>query len=674
MSGITFVLNIARGALFAQQKGIDVTAHNIANANTPGYTRQELILGASDVVSTNRVKLGYGVVADSVRQDFDQFTTRSLYQRTSTLSECETEKSILDYVQGLFNETTGNGLNKVLADFWNGWQDLSNNPGGMPERTALLQKTNNLCQKFQITRNSLAQLQKEMNTSLGMAVSEINNLCEQIANTNDRIVAAEPSGTTANDLRDQRNNLVAKLAQYMDVTYLESDTGSYTVMTKSGIPLVENKDFWALSQDGDSIYWNNIETDISNRLTGGKVGAWLELRDNLLPQFMANLDELAGKLIHEVNALHYIDGYTLDGATHKYFFDHLNTVGDVTYGTWGGISTATSGGDYTGRLEKNYTFTVPDGTVGGGADLAVNWSESTTGRNGSITIPAGYSGSAIEVDGINAVVESSGWTGTSEATASGNYTGTNDQYTFTVQSATGTGTVETDTIVVHWQNADGSSSGTINIPDTYTAGTALDVEKGMQVSFASGTLVVGDKFTVETEQGPDVSFSAGTLINGNTFSISCADYSGAAKAIALSADVDAHPRNIAASASSVPTETGNNTNALAIQALQDNQVTIKKWTYQDRGNSQTSENQTLTTGEYYNILVGDVGLLAEQVASNQNFYQTMVNQLNEFRESRSGVSLDEEMINMMKYQYAFQAASKLINTADDMFQIILDMR
>jgi flagellar hook-associated protein 1 len=685
MSGITLVTNIAREALFAQQKGVDVTAHNIANVNTPGYSRQKLILEASDVTPLLRLKLGYGVNADSVQQLTDQFVTRSLFNRTSTLSFYETQSITLDYLQGIFNEATENGLNKVMADFWNSWQDLVNNPGGMPERTALLQNASNLCQKFQITRNSLFQSQQEMNTNLAGAIAEINKLTEQIAQTNDRIVESEAVGTTANDLRDQRNNLVQELSQYFDLTYLETEAGAYTVLTKSGIALVDGDQCWTLSQEGDNIYWNNIETDVSSRLTGGKVGAWLDLRDDILPQYMANLDELAGTIIHEVNALHYIDGYTLDGDGHKYFFNHLNTVGEVSNGTWTGTSVATSGGDYTGRLNKSYTFTVPaDGTVGGAADVTVNWAESATGRTGTITIPAGYTpGTAIHVDGINDVVESSGWTGTAQASSSGNYTGTNDQYTFTVQSingaGSGTGTVGTDEIVVYWETLDGSRSGTLTLADAvpgpaYVAGTAVGVEKGLQIAFASGTLGVGEQFTVETEEGLDVSFSAGTIEQDDTFSISCADYAGASQNITLSADVDGLPRNIASSTSSTASETGNNTNALAIQALQDRALEIRKWSYQERGGTQISQDQSQTLDDYYNILVGDIGVLANQAAQNQNFHQAMINQLNEQRDSVSGVSLDEEMINMMKYQYAFQAASKLITTADEMFQTILEMR
>ncbi|MCX5905962.1 MAG: flagellar basal body protein, partial [Deltaproteobacteria bacterium] len=134
----TFLMNIARGAFFAEQKAIAVTGHNIANVNTPGYTRQDLVLEANSTTPVARIKLGYGVMADSVVQAFDRYTTKTLQDETSSLSGYETQKSVLDYVQGLFNEAAGTGMNQVVTDFWNAWQDLVNNPAGIPERTALM--------------------------------------------------------------------------------------------------------------------------------------------------------------------------------------------------------------------------------------------------------------------------------------------------------------------------------------------------------------------------------------------------------------------------------------------------------------------------------------------------------------------------------------------------------
>ena len=144
--------------------------------------------------------------------------------------------------------------------------------------------------------------------------------------------------------------------------------------------------------------------------------------------------------------------------------------------------------------------------------------------------------------------------------------------------------------------------------------------------------------------------------------------------IALSSDVENTPGNIAASQSNDPEATGNNQNALAIQALQDEQMSTKKWTYQNRGGIRSSTNQFGTMDEYYNTLVGDMGQLDSEAGQNQDLNQTLINQLNDLRDSVSGVSLEEEMINMLKYQYGFMAASKLVNAADQMLQTLLQIQ
>lgn len=192
-------------------------------------------------------------------------------------------------------------------------------------------------------------------------------------------------------------------------------------------------------------------------------------------------------------------------------------VDDATHSSsWSGTSKATSSGNYTGSIDKSYTFTVPPGTVGSG-DLTVNWSESTTGRTGTITIPDPYvAGTPINVDGVNSVVEGT-WTGSSHATSSGNYTAAdNQQYTFTVPTVTLDGA--NPLVTVNWTKV-GGGAGSFDIPANYEPETELVVENGLKVSFDEGGLVNGNTFTVDTEQGPTVSFSDGTLINGDTFSI-----------------------------------------------------------------------------------------------------------------------------------------------------------
>jgi len=567
MSGITFVLNIAKGALMAQQKGINVTGHNIANVNTPGFTRQRVILESNAVATTTRLKMGLGVKADTVIQYFDQFTTKNIQQKTSALSEFESKKSILDYLQSIFNETSENGLNKTFEEFWNAWQDLANNPVGVPERTALLQKTSHLCERFHQINEDLLRTKNEMNTNLDVSIHELNIFTRQIATLNERIVAAEASGTTANDLRDQRNNLIEKVSGLIDAAYLEEQNGAIMVMTSSGIALVNGNQSWDLERTGQEIYWNDVPTDISEKLSGGKIGAWMDLRDEIIPQYMANLDELAGTMISQVNGLHY-GGYALDNSTNRYFFNPFN-MGPLQYGDpWTGDSTVSVGGAYTGNATKTFTFTMD-----------------------------------------------------------------------------GSGIVGTDSFTVHWDDGQGNNG---DLPVTPTSYSNLNVFEGIQISFG-----------------------AGNVVDTQTFSVPVFDNSGAARYIALSTDVERQPGRIAAG--TAPGEPGNNENALAIQALQDATLLVRKWTYQ-RGTDPLSQNQSGTLDEFYTILAGDIGMLDEEMGQGQSFQQTMINQLNEIRDSISGVSLDEEMINLIKYQHAFTAASKLVAASDQMLQDLLSLR
>lgn len=196
---------------------------------------------------------------------------------------------------------------------------------------------------------------------------------------------------------------------------------------------------------------------------------------------------------------------------------------DAAAGTWtDGQSRPTSHGTYTGNINKEYTFTVPDVNLNGAnAEATVTWSESETGRSGSITIPANYVvGTEINVDGVNDPVEIDTWAGDFAAVStSENYTGSvKKTYTFTVPDVTLDGA--NAEVTVTWTDSEGGS-GTVTITANYT-GTALEVEKGVYVAFETGMgyeLVSGEQFTVEVEQGPKVSFSAGTLSDTDNFYI-----------------------------------------------------------------------------------------------------------------------------------------------------------
>ena len=314
MQVISTILNIAQGALQANQMAMQTISHNIANVNTPGYTRQKAILDPQSTYTLDRLQFGLGVKVDSVVQFFDAFTTRTIHQNTSTLKEYETKASVLSYVESLWNEMGGSSLGQTLGEFWNAWQGVANNPGGMTERAALIEKSKILTQKFNSLSNELDGIERNMNANLQMGMEEFNRLTKEIASLNEKILAAESSQTTANDLRDQRNRLLEELSGWVDISYLEDSNGMVMVQTSKGMLLVNGAQNWDLSVEGNSIYRNGVPSDVSGELTGGKLGGWLDIRDEIIPQYAANLDELAGTLIQQVNTLHTA-GYALSGGT-----------------------------------------------------------------------------------------------------------------------------------------------------------------------------------------------------------------------------------------------------------------------------------------------------------------------------------------------------------------------
>ena len=325
MSGITAVLNTARNAMLTQQIAMEVTSQNIANVNTLGYSRQKALLESKAANTIARIKVGFGVEVDKVMQYVDEFTERTIQTKTSASEEYDAKAGVLSHLETIFNETSEQGLGTIMNEFWKAWQDVVNNPGSIPERTALIEKAQILARQFNSMSDDLNQIKLGMRTNIQATIAELNTAIEGIAELNEKIVYGEASGTTANDLRDQRRVLLNQLSSLIGTTSLEDANGSVTVLTADGFLLVEGKEFWGFEQDVDEIYYNHIPSDVSAQIHGGKMEAWLDLRDETVPQYLANLDELAGTFIAEVNALHTA-GSTLSGDTGKYFFEDFQVV------------------------------------------------------------------------------------------------------------------------------------------------------------------------------------------------------------------------------------------------------------------------------------------------------------------------------------------------------------
>ncbi len=316
MSGIGLVLNVAKDALLTQQYAIDVTAHNIANVNTEGYSRQIAVMGAKDATPYGGFLFGRGVELDDIISNTNSFIEKRLYNGQSDLMATMEKENYMAVMESIFNENSSRSLSSQFSDFWNAWQDLANNPTGNSERSLLVENGELLAQSFRDLSNDLERLNQEINNTIDAGLGEVNRISSRIADLNKQIIIIEASGN-ANDLRDQRTQLVGQLSNYIDLNTYKDSSGNLQVTTKKGYLLVNRADSYSLDLDGTEITWQSSgagNVAITDTITGGKLGGWLDIRDEVVPEYSKELDELARATVWEVNRVHS-QGIGLEGFT-----------------------------------------------------------------------------------------------------------------------------------------------------------------------------------------------------------------------------------------------------------------------------------------------------------------------------------------------------------------------
>ncbi len=498
MSNIGMVLSIATTALNAQQYGIEVTAQNIANVNTEGYSRQNPVLVAKKPLFYQGLLMGRGVDTERVSRSSDQFIENKLMWEKSNMSSSSEMEKYMRVLEGFLNENSGTSISTMLSDFWNGWYDLSNNPSGPSERISLYEQSVLLSEQFNALRTDLFQLDTDLTGAVTTGIETINKITHKIAQINGQIVSMEAS-TVANDLRDQRNTLVSELNEYLDVQAFEQSDGSLTIVAARGSTLVQgnrNYDLEMGGTNGDKIRWQNSSgsyVDITNYLTNGKLGGWLDMRDEIIAKNQLDLDALAKEFIWSVNQQHS-QGVGLEGFS------------SVT-----GSYAVSDSGEELGTIDSGLDFydNVSDGTF----DFWVYDSNGAVvgGSATSITIDADPGGTTLtslrnDIDAAANISASITTDGKLKIDADSGYTFAFSDDTSNVLTALGINTFFT-----------GSGSGSIEINDTIRLNK--DFIAGARVA-SDGTMTSGDNnnaLAITDLQFTSMSISQWTCdrINGN---------------------------------------------------------------------------------------------------------------------------------------------------------------
>ena len=598
MSSLGLVWSIAKDALAAQSYGMDVTAHNIANVNTAGYSRQSPIYETVDPVSKNNLIFGRGVGISQVTRATDQFIETRLMQQQSSLQYSNEMENYAKVLEGIFSENSESSVSSMLSDFWNLWQDISNNPTGTPERSALFEHTLLLSEKINSQSADLAQLKNDLTTVMGKDIDRINEITAQVADLNHQIVGLETGNNIANDLRDKRNTLLGELSGLIDVKAFEQDNGTLTVASARGCILVQGSSNYAIElggTNGDRVMWQSSggsSVDMTDYITNGKMGGCLDMRDEIIAKYQRDLDAFAKEFIWSVNQQHS-QGVGLTA---------LSTVTGTYAVTTPAAAITASGLSYHDKVDDSgKTFKIWLYDIDGAPY------DSDTGTAGlqdnpiTITVTPGMT--------INGLV-----------TAIDDETGVKASL-----DAQNRLSISIDTVEIPTLGAFAFSDDTSNVLaaigiNTYFTGTS------------AGDMGVNDKIGSELNL-----IATGQINSAGTFSV------------------------------------GNNSNAMAITDLQYTTMDISKWAC-DRIGGNTAGSVKTSVEDYYHSLVGSIGITARGISSTKVFNELMIDKLSGIRDSVSAVSLDEEMANLMQFQHAYAAASKLIAIADEMLATLLKLK
>jgi len=313
LSSLNTGLAIALSGLTADQGALEATSNNVANVDTPGYSREEPILQTTDPVLIGPLTFGTGVTLQSIQSARDPILESRIQQETQSQGQLDAMVSALSQLQVSFTSSSGD-IGTAISNFFDSVNQLSTSPSDLSLRQNLLTAANDLADSFNTTANRLTSQQSNLNASVEQAVSQVNQLTQQIAQLNQQISSIQNVGESAGSFIDQRTQLIDQLSSLVDVSVIPSDN-SLTLTTASGTPLVAGQQSFQLRTQPDASGAQQIfsgSSDITSTIVSGQLGGLLQIRDQQIPSLQNQLDTLASSLATQLNSVQTA-GYDLNG-------------------------------------------------------------------------------------------------------------------------------------------------------------------------------------------------------------------------------------------------------------------------------------------------------------------------------------------------------------------------
>jgi flagellar hook-associated protein 1 FlgK len=701
MSGLTSIMGIAKSGLTAAQAAINVTGENIANVDTEGYSRQSVTLAEAYVLSTSGGTVGTGVWAEGIQRYFDQYIENQYYDQATLSSRWESLYTNLSNTESLFNESSGYGLSDTLESFFSAWEDLTQAPEDASSRNSVVTSSQTLVSTLSEMYSDLSTQQSEADASILQQVSEVNSLLEQIATLNKQIAS---TSANTNTLEDSRSSLVRELSGYMDIDYITNSDGSVTLTTQAGQTLVSGSDYFSLSYDGPQA---TSALSSTSTFDGSVYFAGSDTQEYTLEVVQGgNVSSGAGAAMFRVS----VDGGKTwltdeDGNELHYYARTEDTASDVgELSIWFGTSTDSESAPTT-NLTVGDKFTITPMN-------AIYWNENTSTKEnitpftdasgemdstrltgGTLSALCSYKNDYLGAykEKLDAIANSVAWEVNRIHSQGTGLT--------TLTESSGTYSVSHDDMAL------GSNSSGLTYGSKLTAGSSFlyvySTSTGLQVSGGaidfSGT-GSGLNFDPSTDSLEDVrdaindtfgTYLTATIVNhkltisandGYTFSFGT-DTAGLYAALGLNTYFTGSTATDLGINTSITTDldnlcaghvdgagelnSGDITTASSISDLLTSKVNIS---------TLRSGTVSQTLSGYYSGLVSSVGADTAQAEYKYEYTNALASDLDDQQQAVSGVNLDEELTNLIKYQHAYTAAAKLITTADEMMQTVLSLK
>ena len=631
--------SIGVSALATAQAGLLTTEHNISNVNTSGFHRQQIVQSANIPQYSGIGFLGQGVHVDNVKRVYDQMLDSQVQQAQTQSSYLDSYYAQIKQLDNMLADPNA-GLSPALQEFFNGVHDVATNPASIPSRQAMLSGAQAMVARFQAINQRFTEIRDGVNSEIRSSVGVVNSYAKQIASLNQQIAIAQGAAGSqqpANDLLDQRDQLIGELNQIIKVSMVKQDDGSLNVFVGNGQSLVIGAQSFAMGAAPSLEDPERVEVGMSyggstillpkGSLTGGTLGGLLAFRGETLDPAQNALGRVAIGLAQTFNDQHQL-GMDLNGALGTNFFNVAapkvinNTSNSPT------SSLTVSFSNVSQMTTSDYKLTVGAGPVATLTRLSDN--------------AVLFSGAALPqtVDGLtfSAMTAVAGDSFLIKPTTNG-ARDISVKLTDTSKIAAAA-PIKTNAMLSN-TGSGAISAGSVNLPPPPNA----NLQDNVTIAFIDATHFSVTDNTTATVLAASVVYNpaAGATLtyNGWTAQLTGAPATG---------DTFTVGTNIGGVA--------DNRNALLLAGLQ---------------TQNTLAGNTTSYQGAYSQLVGLVGNKTHEVEVTSKAQASLVSQTQQAQQSMSGVNLDEEAANLLRYQQAYQAAGKMIQIATTLFDTLLSL-